>query len=118
MQGETASVVKKEKRPAVLDVVVDRAHSEFISDAVSGPHKLGIGKRGELVDDGGTREDWTCKGKVYIAGKSYGVEITIPLNTRDDIVWRGMLTGNSLERFNNKVNRFGDVDLKFEIIEY
>lgn len=69
-------------------------------------------------DDGGTREDWTCKGKVYIAGKSYGVEITIPLNTRDDIVWRGMLTGNSLERFNNKVNRFGDVDLKFEIIEY
>ena len=53
-----------------------------------------------------------------MAGKSYGVEITIPLNTRDDIVWRGMLTGNSLERFNNKVNRFGDVDLKFEIIEY
>lgn len=49
MQGETASVVKKEKRPAVLDVVVDRTHSEFISDAVSGSHKLGIGKRGELV---------------------------------------------------------------------
>ena len=69
-------------------------------------------------DDGGTREDWTCKGKVYIAGKSYGVEVTIPLNTRDDIVWRGMLTGNSLERFNNKVNHFGDVDLKFGIIEY
>ena len=69
-------------------------------------------------DDGGTREDWTCKGKVYVAGKSYGVEITIPLNTRDDVVWRGMLSGNSLERFNNKVNHFGDVDLMFEIIEY
>ena len=69
-------------------------------------------------DDGGTREDWTCKGKVYVAGKSYGVEITIPLNTRDDVVWRGMLSGNSLERFNNKVNHFGDVDLVFEIIEY
>ena len=69
-------------------------------------------------DDGGVRDDWTCKGKVYVAGKSYGVEITIPLNTRDDIVWRGMLSGNSLERFNNKVNHFGDVDLMFEIIEY
>ncbi len=69
-------------------------------------------------DDGGTREDWTCKGKVYVAGKSYGVEITIPLNARDDVVWRGMLSGNSLERFINKVNHFGDVDLMFEIIGY
>lgn len=69
-------------------------------------------------DDGGTKEDWTCKGKVYIAGKSYGVEITIPLNTRDDVVWRGMLSGNSLERFDGQVNHFGDVDIKFEIMEY
>lgn len=69
-------------------------------------------------DDGGTKENWTCKAKVYVAGKSYGVEVTIPLNTRDDIVWRGMLSGNSLERFNNKVNHFGDVDLTFEIVEY
>lgn len=69
-------------------------------------------------DDGGTRDDWTCKGKVFIEGKSYGVEVTFPLNTRDDIVWRGMLSGNSLERFNDRVQHFGDVDLVFEILEY
>lgn len=69
-------------------------------------------------DDGGTRDDWTCKGKVFIEGKSYGVEVSFPLNTRDDIVWRGMLSGNSLERFNGKVQHFGDVDLTFEIVEY
>ena len=69
-------------------------------------------------DDGGTREDWTCKGKVFIEGKSYGVEVTFPLNTRDDIVWRGMLSGNSLERFNDRTQHFGDVDIVFEIVEY
>ena len=69
-------------------------------------------------DDGGTKDDWTCKAKVFIAGKSYGVEVTFPLNTRDDIVWRGMLSGNVLERYNNKVNHFGDVDIVFEIVEY
>ena len=69
-------------------------------------------------DDGGTKEDWTCKGKVYIAGKSYGVEVTIPLNTRDDIVWRGMLSANALQKYNNKPNHFGDVDIVFEILEY
>lgn len=69
-------------------------------------------------DDGGTKDDWTCKAKVFIAGKSYGVEVTFPLNTRDDVVWRGMLSGNALERYNNKVNHFGDVDIVFEIVEY
>ena len=69
-------------------------------------------------DDGGTREDWNCKGKVFISGKSYGIEVTIPMNRRDDIVWRGMLSARSLEKFNNKVNSFGDIDLVFEIVEY
>lgn len=69
-------------------------------------------------DDGGTKEDWNCKGKVYIAGKSYGVEVTIPLNTRDDIVWRGMLSGNALQRYADKPNHFGDVDIVFGIVGY
>jgi hypothetical protein len=69
-------------------------------------------------DDGGTREEWTCKAKVYVAGKSYGVEVTIPLNSRDDIVWRGMLTGRSIANFDNRVCHFGSVDLMFEILEY
>ena len=49
MQGEASSVVKKEKRSAVLGVVVDRADSEFIAYAVAAAHKLGIGKRGQFV---------------------------------------------------------------------
>lgn len=69
-------------------------------------------------DDGGTQEEWTCKAKVFVAGKSYGVEVTIPLNSRDDIVWRGMLTGRSIANFDNKVCHFGNVDLMFEIVEY
>ena len=69
-------------------------------------------------DDGGTQEEWTCKAKVFVSGKSYGVEVTIPLNSRDDIIWRGMLTGRSIANFNNKVCHFGNVDLMFEIVEY
>jgi hypothetical protein len=68
-------------------------------------------------DDGGTRTEWVSKAKVFIEGKSYGLEITLPLNVRDDIVWRGKLAydwfgKNSLERW-----PFGDVDLTFEIVE-
>lgn len=40
MQGEASSVVKKEKRSAVLGVVVDRADSEFIAYAVAAAHEL------------------------------------------------------------------------------
>lgn len=68
-------------------------------------------------DDGGTQTDWTAKTKVYVAGKSYGVEVTLPLNVRDDIVWRGQLMGSWIEKYNNVRSPFGDVDLTFEILE-
>lgn len=68
-------------------------------------------------DDGGTQTDWTAKAKVYVAGKSYGIEITLPLNVRDDIVWRGQLMGSWIEKYNNVRSPFGDVDLTFEILE-
>jgi hypothetical protein len=29
-----------------------------------------------------------------------------------------MLSGNALQRYNNKPNHFGDVDIVFEILEY
>ncbi len=69
-------------------------------------------------DDGGTRETWSSKAKVYIAGKSYGFEVSFPLNTKDDIVWRGSLAYQWIERFAGQPSHFGDVDLTFELMEY
>lgn len=67
-------------------------------------------------DDGGTQIDWTTKAKVYVAGKSYGVEITLPLNIRDDIVWRGKLDYDWFEQCSGESWPFGDVDITFDII--
>ena len=68
-------------------------------------------------DDGGTKTEWTSKAKVFVAGKSYGVEITLPLNARDDIVWRGKLAYDWFDECNGESWPFGDVDLTFEIVE-
>jgi hypothetical protein len=68
-------------------------------------------------DDGGTRTEWSSKAKVYVAGKSYGVEVTIPMNIRDDIVWRGQLSTRWFEEGKGRTWPFGDVDLTFEIVE-
>lgn len=69
-------------------------------------------------DDGGTRTSWKCTALVRVASKSYGVEIDIPINTRDDIVWRGQLSSRYIQANSNLTGHFGDVDLKFEIISY
>ena len=69
-------------------------------------------------DDGGTQTEWTCKAKVFIESKSYGVEITIPVNSKDDIVWRGELANKWIEDNSNKAWAFGDVELTFELLEY
>ncbi len=69
-------------------------------------------------DDGGTRETWSSKAKVYVAGKSYGFEVSFPLNTKDDIVWRGSLAYQWVERFSGQPSHFGDIDLTFELMEY
>ena len=69
-------------------------------------------------DDGGTRTEWNCTALVRISSKSYGVEIKLPFNSRDDIVWRGQLAGKWLEATSNMVGHFGDVDLTFEVVEY
>ena len=68
-------------------------------------------------DDGGTRTEWVSKAKVFVEGKSYGVEITLPLNVRDDIVWRGKLAYEWFEECDQQSWPFGDVDLTFEIVE-
>lgn len=69
-------------------------------------------------DDGGTRTEWKCTALVRIASKSYGLEINLPFNSRDDIVWRGQLSGRWIEANSNIVGHFGDVDLTFEVVEY
>ena len=69
-------------------------------------------------DDGGTRTEWNCTALVRIASKSYGVEMKLPFNSRDDIVWRGQLSSKWLEATSNMVGHFGDVDLTFEVLEY
>lgn len=67
-------------------------------------------------DDGGTRTDWKCTALVRIASKSYGIEINLPFNSRDDVVWRGQLSSRWLEENSDIVGHFGDVSLTFEVI--
>ena len=69
-------------------------------------------------DDGGTQTEWTCKAKVFIESKSYGVEISLPIRTKDDIVWRGELSSRWIEENSNRTWAFGDVELTFELLEY
>ena len=69
-------------------------------------------------DDGGTMTTWDCKALVRIASKSYGVEIKIPFNSRDDIVWRGQLAASWLEGNSDLAAHFGDVEATFEVVEY
>ncbi len=69
-------------------------------------------------DDGGTRTSWKCSAIVKINSKSYGFEMTMPLNTKDDIVWRGQLARKYIETNNGVPAHYGDVDLTFEILEH
>ena len=66
-------------------------------------------------DDGGTRTSWKSSSTVKYKSKTYGFDIDIPINTRDDIVWRGQLTRNYIEKYSNTTGRFGDVDLVLEL---
>lgn len=67
-------------------------------------------------DDGGSQTTWKCNAKVMIKSKSYGFEMEIPFNSRDDIVWRGQLSRSYFEKNNNVEGHFGDVYLTFGII--
>lgn len=69
-------------------------------------------------DDGGTLTTWECKALVRVASKSYGIEIELPFNSRDDIVWRGQLSRKWFEENSNVTGHFGNVDLTFEVLEY
>lgn len=68
-------------------------------------------------DDGGTRTEWSTKAKVFVEGKSYGFEISIPLSSRDDIVWRGSLDYDWFDKLDGRPASFGGVQLTFEVME-
>lgn len=69
-----------------------------------------------IEDDGGTRTSWKCNAMVKVNSKSYGIELDIPLYSRDDIVWRGTLTRSFIERNSGSPVRLGDATLVFEMI--
>ena len=66
-----------------------------------------------IEDDGGKVTSWKSSGKVTIKSKSYGFDVEIPYHRNDDIVWRGKLSYNYLEKNNGVANRFGDVSVTF-----
>jgi len=67
-----------------------------------------------VEEDGGTQTKWKCSAVVKWNSKSYGYDMDIPLNVRDDIVWRGQLTRNYFEKNSGKYTSFGDVGVVFE----
>ena len=71
-----------------------------------------------VEDDGGKVEQWKCSAVVKIKSKSYGFDISLPFNSRDDIVWRGQLSRRYIDATSNLVGHFGDVDITFEVIDY
>ena len=68
-------------------------------------------------DDGGTVKDWNCTALVRINSKSYGIEVKIPFNSFDDVVWRGSLTSRWFEANSDTTGHFGDVDLTFALVQ-
>ena len=69
-----------------------------------------------VEDDGGTRTTWKCSAQGKYNSKQYGFDLEIPLNSRDDIVWRGSLSHAYIEKFNGQTASFGDVELVLELI--
>ena len=67
-------------------------------------------------DDGGTLTTWKASANVKVKSRTYGIDIEIPFNSRDDIVWRGQLTRRYFEKNNDVEGHFGDVWLTFGII--
>lgn len=69
-------------------------------------------------DDGGYWEDWKCTALVRISSRSYGIEVSIPIKSWDDIVWRGRLAWNWLEANSGIKSRYGDVEITLDVVEY
>jgi len=68
-----------------------------------------------IEDDGGTRTSWKCATTVKYKGKAYGFDVEIPLNSSDDIVWRGQLAASYFNKSDIVTGRFGDVIIGFAL---
>lgn len=67
-------------------------------------------------DDGGTQTSWKCSAVVKYKSQSYGFEVDLPFHTRDDIIWRGSVSRNFVERNSGKPVNLGDVEVVMELI--
>jgi len=68
-----------------------------------------------IEDDGGTTTSWKCSATVKYKSKSYGFEMEIPYRDKDDIVWRGQLSGEYFTEGEEVTGRFGDVVVTFAL---
>lgn len=66
-------------------------------------------------DDGGTQTSWKCSATVKVKSKSYGFDVDIPYNEKDDIVWRGQLSAGFFQKEDIVTGRFGDVMVTFAL---
>lgn len=100
-------VVKRSKlgKPVPYDIVL-------VSDFTNQMENLAF-----LIteDDGGTSTSWKCSATVRIKSRSYGFDLNIPFNEKDDIVWRGQLNASFFQSEDEVTGRFGDVKVKFEL---
>ena len=69
-----------------------------------------------IEDDGGTKTNWKCSTKVIVKSKTYSFDIDLPINTADDVVWRGQLSYRYVQKYSGKTGHFGDVDMVLELI--
>lgn len=69
-----------------------------------------------VEDDGGTQTSWKCTADVKVKSKTYGMEIELPINSRDDLIWRGQLSSNAIEKHSGNNINFGEVDICFDFI--
>lgn len=109
--------------PSITDFMIVVRRSEVNKDVPFNAVLIsewvkGLDKCAFLIteDDGGSTTNWKCDVNVVYNSKKYGVEINLPVRTRDDIVWRGTLTRGYIEKYDGQSVRFGDVDLVLELI--
>ena len=66
-------------------------------------------------DDGGAQTSWKCSATVKVRSRSYGFDVDIPYNEKDDIVWRGQLSASFFQEADFVTGRFGDVIISFAL---
>jgi len=68
-----------------------------------------------VEDDGGTQTSWKCEVSAKWNSRSYGFNIDIPYNEKDDIAWRGQLSADWFRTGAEATGRFGDVCATFAV---